>query len=351
MADPGRRTDYYLIQHMQENIFRYDFFHAVRLLELLFPYKTPVGYDSIPEEEVVRFSPVTSMGFPPSSLLSIHFPKKTKPVLTSVLLQTAFLSLYGRHGSLPWHYTHQIIAEEKLWKKRSKGKHNSALRSFIDIFNHRLISLFYRASIKYRLPIQFYHHGASQGVHGYLRSFVGLGTRHLKDKLPVPDIALARYAGFFNQPRCAEALRCMLSDFFKVPIRIEQFVPEWLDIDHEARNRIGKRGVNCQIGTNFMLGKQIWSRQHKFRLIIGPVGFNVFCDFLPDTDACKQMIAITRLYVGTALTFDIKIEINDENIPGMKLGTPDLCLGRTTWLLLKKRKKALRRQHSICVNA
>ncbi len=48
------------------------------------------------------------------------------------------------------------------------------LVDFLDLFNHRLISLYYRAWVRYRYPYR-YEPGGMDELSGYLLSFVGLG--------------------------------------------------------------------------------------------------------------------------------------------------------------------------------
>ena len=49
---------------------------------------------------------------------------------------------------LPYCYTELIL--ERLREK------DTSFASFLDIFNHRMISLFYRAWEKYRFPVTYY---------------------------------------------------------------------------------------------------------------------------------------------------------------------------------------------------
>ena len=60
----------------------------------------------------------------------------------------AFLGLTGPSGVLPPHYTAHADA-------RVCAAKDTSLRDLLDMFNHRLISLFYRAWEKYRLPFAY----------------------------------------------------------------------------------------------------------------------------------------------------------------------------------------------------
>ena len=58
-----------------------------------------------------------------------------------------FMGLTGPLGILPYSYT-----EFMLERMRAK---DSSLQDFLDIFNHRMISFFYRAWEKYRFPVTY----------------------------------------------------------------------------------------------------------------------------------------------------------------------------------------------------
>ena len=120
MANTDRGTHNSLIEYLELQAPRYDFFNAVRLLELLSHERNPVGYDSDPGQEAVRFRISPSMSFPASSIKEIT--SKHNEYSPQVLMTVLFFGLYGRHGALPWHYTSKITAEEK--------QGNPALRSF-----------------------------------------------------------------------------------------------------------------------------------------------------------------------------------------------------------------------------
>ncbi len=68
MAATGRRGPPHLATELVDEGWRFNFFQAVRLLQLMEPDSTPVGTGDDPEAESVRFSSRVSLSFPPGDL-------------------------------------------------------------------------------------------------------------------------------------------------------------------------------------------------------------------------------------------------------------------------------------------
>ncbi len=138
---------------------RFDFFQAVRVLERdgasssalssdvpANQRPVPVGSDGPAAREPVRFHAQPTLGFPAAPIVSI-VPRETLAESSahdsangSKLppdMTITFMSMAGAGGVLPDHYT-SLLIERVRYK-------DVGLRDFLDLFNHRLISLFYRA--------------------------------------------------------------------------------------------------------------------------------------------------------------------------------------------------------------
>ncbi len=63
---------------LREEPFLFEFFQAVRLLERLFPDKSPVGGFNPPSAEVVRFAAHSTLSFPASEVESLEWPRKDR---------------------------------------------------------------------------------------------------------------------------------------------------------------------------------------------------------------------------------------------------------------------------------
>ncbi len=178
--------------HLFERPFEFSFYQAVRLLHRLFPDREPVGHGSTPDAEPVRFRTLVSLSFPPSAVYDLTVPTHADPV--PVLTQT-FLGFTGPSGILPRHYTELLIRLER----ETRGQERTALRDWLDVFNNRLVGLFYRSWEKYRYYLAFERGECDRdepdSFTQALLSLVGLGQPMLRHRLVVTAYDEAAGAG------------------------------------------------------------------------------------------------------------------------------------------------------------
>ncbi|HKP85575.1 MAG TPA: type VI secretion system baseplate subunit TssG [Blastocatellia bacterium] len=323
MATEVGGTSNSLADVLFEEPYRFEFFQAVRLLERIEPERRPVGRYSEPAGEAVRFRTRVSLSFPPSQIygLARAGEEESKPSRMTV----AFMGLTGPAGVLPHHYTELLI-------ERTRYK-DTALAEFLDLFNHRMISLFYRAWEKYRFPVA-YERGEDDRFTEFLFDIVGMGTRGLRNRQSFPDEILLFYGGLFAmRPHSASAMCAALGDYFGATARMEQFSGQWLKLDDESLTRLG--GENAELGVTTVAGTRVWDVQSKFELQFGPLSFSEFTGFLPTGSAFKPAAELTRLMAGMEFDFDIRLTLKAEEVPGCVLTTRAKrapMLGWTTWL-------------------
>ena len=345
MATPGRRTDPSIEEMLFEGGFLFDFFQAVRLLALIAPDKKPVGGAARPAEEIVRFTAwppepeklANVVSFPASAIDLIQKPlpaaagKPAIPPRMSVL----FFGLIGTQGVLPLHYTDMLIAR--------KGQKDHALADFLDLFHHRLLSLFYRAWAKHR-PAIIYENAvrAKQSPDAfthYILDFIGLGTDAIRSQMQIRDESLLPYAGLIAQrPHSASAIRAILRDFFSVPVEIDQCLGAWYDLSETDRSYLSPELERSQLGVGAFLGDKVWNQQDRFRIRIGPVPRSRFLEFLPDGKTLPKLIELTRFLVGQALAFDVQVILEKEQVPECRLLQNDDKAPRLGWMSWLKTK-------------
>ena len=318
MAPQSRTPDTAVIRNLLEKGRRFTFFQAVRLLERVRPASVRVGYQGPASREGIRLRPSRDLSFPRTDLKSVD----TEGDGERFRITSTFLGLYGSTSPLPTHY-----AQDILWQEP-----DSPTREFLDLFHHRLLSLFYRTWTKYLFYVRF-EEGGTDEVSGYLLSLIGLASQSIRRDAPVPPLRLLRYAGLITQkPHGSAGLTAILSSWFGgLAVRIRQFEPRWVRLPLEKRNQLGRQAAT--FGLDLVLGARVYDLTGKFRVVVGPVGWRQFLRFLPDGPDFQVLTALTRLFVTDPLEFDVEVWLRGEEVPKLRLGGANpYRLGWTTWL-------------------
>lgn len=301
----------------------FQFFQAVRLLSRLRPDKRTVGDFVDPAEENIRFSVPASISFPASEIQAVESPPDA-PLRVVV----NFIGLTGPLGVLPYHYT--LTVADRLRER------DRTLRDFLDLFHHRIVSLFYRAWEKVRFTV-VYERGEEDPVTRHVADLVGIGLRAPSERPGLRRDTLLFYAGLLlPQQRSALALEQLLGDFFGVPVEIEQFVGGWYVPARENQCVVtdDERAAG-RLGLGALVGDAVWDRQVKVRVRIGPLAREAYQEFLPGGGAYHELRELTRFFGGEAFDFELQLVLAREQVPPCVLGTDDgeaLPLGWNTWI-------------------
>lgn len=351
-AHPGQ-AEADLKRRLFEETWEFDFFEAVRLLERWQNRGVTVGHAGPYRSEGIRFRSDPMLSFPASDLgpLEIQTAGEVDPATghapaifrrisgkrphrglagreQTYRIPVYFMGLYGSQAPTPIYLTELI--------NFSDAESVSDLVDFLDIFNHRLVSLYYRAGTKYRYPLRF-EPGGEDEISTWLLSFVGLGSPVVNPLAGVPADRLLRYVGLLSlRTRPGAALERVLSDWFdRLPVGVEELILRWVDIPPEQRNRLGSPGANNRLGEDLCVGERLRDLSGKIRIRIGPVGWEEFLRLLPDGEKLRDFSSLARLFVFDSKDYDFKIRILGGEIPEMRLGCDDSAprLGWTSWLL------------------
>jgi type VI secretion system protein ImpH len=308
-------------QLLREHPGRFDFFQAVRLLLRRSGDRKPVGWFVNPGDEAVRFTVEPSLAFPPNNIDAIHWNGGAAG------MSVTFMGLTGPAGVLPRCYSAFLLS-----RLRDRDR---TLADFLDLFNHRLISLFYRAWEKYRFGVVYEREGVDR-VSKYLACIVGLGTSGLQDRLGIPDERLLCYAGLLSlQSRSATALKQLLEDYFDVPVEVEQFIGVWRSLDSGDQCVFTEAdSYSEQLGVA-LVGDAVWDQQSRIRLKLGPLTQEQYLSFLPTGTDWKPLRELTRFFCGPDLEVEIQLILAQKEVPRCDLGKDDVAgprLGWFTWV-------------------
>jgi type VI secretion system protein ImpH len=308
-------------ERLLEEFYRFSFFQAVYLLELLAPEKTPIGDALSPGDEAVRFKAKPGFVFPPSDISGLAQADGE----SRAEMEVAFMGLIGPNGVLPGWYNE--LAIERIKQK------DSSLTSFLDMFHHRFISLFYLAWKKHRLAVTHLAN-AEDRISRSLLCLIGLGTEGLSGRIGFPADSFIFNSGLLSrQVLSAVAIESAAAYFTGVEAEIHQFVDRIIPLDPEDYTRVGV--ANGELGVNAVCGSEAWENQTKFRLHLGPMDYGRFIRLLPTGDMFRPIISLIRYMVGIEFDFDLSLILRREEVFPCRLGgmeTPlSPRLGWTTW--------------------
>lgn len=298
--------------------YRHGLFALLRRIESLYADRPRLGRSQRAVDDPVRLGQEPELIFAPATLA------RCEPADGGVwrIFNRAF-GLFGPNGPLPLHLTEYA-------RERSYNQRDRSFSRFVDLLHHRLLSLFYRAWADAQ-PTVGLDRPREDRFAFYIACLFGLAPEALRRRDALPDLYKFHFAGrLAPQVRNAEGLVALLTGYFEVPVRVDEFVGEWLQLPPDAQNRLGRRGV-AELGQSCLLGARAYSRDGRLRIVLGPLRLRQYARFLPGGASLARLVAAVRLYAGDYLACELNLVLCAAEIPPLALdGTAQL--GYTGWL-------------------
>ena len=317
----------------------FDFNRAMRELEARYRDRPRFGRSVRPAQDGVRLGQEPSVDFAPA-MLAAWVPGGGNAGAPADRLLVHFFGLFGPDGPLPLHLTEYA-------RDRLRNERDPTFARFADLFHHRALSLMYRAWANVRPAVSF-DRPEDDRFATYVGALAGLGSAALRNRDAMPDLTKLHFAGLLaNQTRHAEGLAAILTSFFATPVRVECFMGAWLALPDGDHTRLGVPGDPARLGGGALLGRRVWSRQHKFRLVFGPLSLSDYERLLPGGASFHKLVPIVRNYAGDVLAWDVQFVLRRREVPDTRLGQAGR-LGWTTWL---KPRRSLRNAEDLVLDA
>lgn len=325
----------------------YEFAQLVRLLARVHPGRSAVGEFGDPALEAVRFGAHPSLAFPPGDVQRVFVNRDGVDAETETegrttlarranrvgmrgaggqpFMEVNFLGLIGPAGVLPKMYT-QYAAERVAVK-------DTALRDFLDLFHHRLISLFYRAWRICRPHVAAGEGAKDDALSERLRSVIGIDTSARARGTPLDDAVLLRHAALLApHARSASALKQLLTGYLQVPCTVEEFVPAWYRLASGTQCALGEDDDSTMLGIGSVVGDEVLDHGARARVRLGPMSRVMFDELLPGTRGHDALKGLVRFVAGDAVEVEVCLVLERNAVPATVLGTASGKLGWGTWL-------------------
>jgi len=283
-------------------------------------------------EASLRIRPSEQRSFPPSNLRSVH-REPSRDGTTCVVVTATRMGLYGADAALPPHDYNGAISRDE--------QPSTALRSFLDIFHHRIYTLRYRARARVRPSLHSPGEAAPdlRNARRYV-SLAGLDATQIDedkpsntigdDRLPVTPLRLAAYAGrLCATGRNAEGLETLLEAVLPdLAVRVEEHVLRQRPIPYPLQ--LGRDAP--RLGQAPPLGRTVRDRSSAFRIHIGPLRDPEFADLLPGGALAERVGWVVRHFVPDLLDYDVRLHLHPSVLTDVVLGGRDTQLGTATVL-------------------
>jgi type VI secretion system protein ImpH len=322
MASEGR-TETSAVEYLtsvSEKPYRYGFFQTVRCINCFYQDKPLTGKANKPSDDPIRFIQEPYTFFAPSTLGGLEIDSSSQ----YPRLSQRFIGMFGPNGALPLHLTEYV-------RDRSRHHRDHSMARFVDMFHHRIVSLFYSAWAQAQPAVQF-DRPEEDRFSMYVGSLFGLGMPSLRGVDSMHHFSKLSFAGHLSSlPRHVDGLVSMIRGYFDVPTQLREFIAHWMKIPAMDRVQLGDSSLNGCLGSDTVIGERVWQRQDKFRIILGPLSLDQYEAFLPSGKSFDALVAVVRNYVGLEYLWEVNLILKKEEKPVTCLGKSG-ALGWTSWL-------------------
>lgn len=283
---------------LESGLHNYDFISCMRFIDSRHTDRPRHGRALRPSDEVIRLSQKPMLRFIGPALDSLE----EREGLHKYQLFCNFTGLFGTNGALPLHLTEYA-------DQRARHHQDSSFSAFIDLFNHRMLSLFYRACVEFDPAVNLDRDDSnfSEEVLAALGGYTP-DAAHQRDVIP-------DYTKRFNacwmgrQSKSPDGIKALLSQYFEVEVDVIEFTGGWLDLPAEAQTRLDGRESPQLLGESTYLGRRTWVIGHKFSVVVGPLDWDEFISFKPGGHRARALFHLMKNYVGDEWDWDLKLSV------------------------------------------
>lgn len=309
-----------LINALGEKLPYTNFYRFCQLLEKSCLDSPALGSSQNPEHDPVRFRPHRGMGFPVTEIKGID-PVDRYRNSSIPSIKTTFLGLYGITSPLPTSYLDDIA-------QYRDG--TDALTDFLDIFNHRLTTQFYRIWRKYSYPATF-ESGGKDNTSQYLYGLIGLGISGCANHIQAPLSRFLALLSILRLPtRTAEGIQALVK--LLAPLTQVTITP------HDPRRIIlnSPTKISCRqpitLENKPVLGCYATDVNSQVLIQLHTEDKMEAHGWLPDGSIYQDLMALLRVYLGARVNARLRLTLPRNLLPDAKLSTTKhqgVQLGRT----------------------
>lgn len=314
------------------NVYRF-----CQVLEQVLDEQPPLGSTAHPGDDRVRFRPDPGMGFPAGELKGLEMDEAFPDQPFTV--RTRLLGLYGVDSPLPTAYLDDIA-------QRREG--HEALEHFLDIFNHRIFTQFYRIWRKYSYPATF-KPGGRDATSQCLLGLIGLGIPGTAERIATPMSRFLALLSVMRLPtRNAEGISALVKLLApRTEVQVTGHWPQRVVLAQPA-SLVPERPVT--LGQGMPLGAVGHDANSQLRLRLCTEDQDEAREWLPGGRLITDLRVLLEVYLGWRCTALLQLIIPREMVPVPVLGRTQSMLGMTAVLKRATGLHALAQEDMITIN-
>lgn len=323
-----------LKQKLQHRGYKFDFFQAIKLLENAHKDRPEIGHIGPFKDEIIKITPNNSLSFAASDVNRIELEQDDYGNEKWHIFEN-FLGLYGPNTASP------IFIAESINQCLAD---DDPMREFFDIFNHRLLSLYYRAFKRSNL-MACVSSQKDDSITRILFALIGHDFSTSTDEWAVNPNRFLRFGNLLSGGgKSAAGLEKIIANYFSIrDVRIIQFTPRRVKFDESNVSRITATGTGGNLGESIVLGDTVVDITGQFTIHLGLRTLKRFHEFQPGKPKFKELIFLTRMYVQNRLDFSLELSLSTNEIQSVKLAnnSPNSEMGLSSWLGSPKEKETV----------
>lgn len=337
-----------LLERVRAAPWRFGFIPLLRRLAAGQGGKPPIGRAVRPRQEGFRLGQSADLAFAPREIAEVVLPPEVgvdsnatedfsgpagpvplpgnNPAVP--LLRLFGLGMLGPNGPLPLHDTEWV-------RERSRNHRDGTSANFLDVFHHRYLTQMYRAWAQGQAAAGL-DRPDDETFSAYIARLTGHDPQEIRDSALPSHARLSASAHLSQGSRHADGLVQTLTQFFRVPVRLEEFWLHWIPVDETDRSCLGETLRSSLLGIGAVAGERVPDRQGKFRLVFGPLTLPRYERFMPGGADLPVLVEWVRAFVGLEFAWELELRVLSDEAPSARLETTGEPagprLGWSTWL-------------------
>jgi type VI secretion system protein ImpH len=256
---------------------------------------------------------------------------------------SAFLGLSGSMSPLPAYFSEELLFEDDEAPVR---------RDFFDLFHHRLLSLFYRTVVRYRLSSE---HTTRLEDGWSLRSLALASVDAHAPPVPgeltgaellmLAPVLVHRTRGAAG---LEAALRAQLGPALEdASVSVQECFGRWTEVDEGSWTRLGRGGST--LGRDLLVGHRLFDRSGCFAVAVGPTTWGTYERLRPGGDLHRRTADLIAWIVRDPLDWVLLVTLLPNETPGLQLSARGISrLGRSSWLRTRSEETVLMVEGTPC---